>query len=133
MEELSTAVSRLFNSLDFEHVRKNNADFLVANDIKIYCKKSDAKSEKLIWGVHIRRVREDSTHILFYSNRNKIFFLFDKYLIESWFSSQSSQTKHKENTIEKQFKYSAKMINSDKWLFDFHGTEFTKKIIPYEM
>jgi hypothetical protein len=133
MEELRTAVSRLFNSLDFEYVRENNADFLVANDIKVYCKKSDSKSEKLIWGLHIRRVREDSTHILFYSNRNKIFFLFDKYLIESWFSSQSSQTKHKGKTIEKQFKYSAKMINSDKWLFDFQGTEFIKKIIPYEM
>ena len=133
MDELRTAVSRLFNSLYFEHVRENNADFLVANDIKIYCKKSDTKSEKLIWGVHIRRVREDSTHILFYSNRNKIFFLFDKYLIESWFSSQSSQTKHMGKTIEKQFKYSAKMINSDKWLFDFQGTKFTKEIIPYEM
>ena len=133
MEELRTAVSRLFNSLDFEHVRKNNADFLVTNDTMIYCKKSDAKSEKLIWGVHIRRVREDSTHILFYSNRNKIFFLFDKYLIESWFSSQSSQTKHMGKTIEKQFKYSAKMINSDKWLFDFQGTEFKREIIPYKI
>ena len=133
MEELRTAVSRLFNSLDFEHIRKNNADFLVANDIKIYCKRSDIKSEKLIWGVHIRRVREDSTHILFYSNRNKIFFLFDKYLIESWFSSQSSQTKHMGKTIEKQFKYSAKMINSDKWLFDFQGTEFKREIIPYKI
>ena len=133
MEELRMAVSRLFNSLDFKHVRENNADFLVANDIKIYCKNSDAESEKLIWGAHIRRVREDSTHILFYSNRNKIFFLFDKYLIESWFSSQSSQTKHKGKTIEKQFKYSAKMINSDKWLFNFQGRVFTKKIIPYEM
>lgn len=133
MEELRMAVSRLFNSLDFKHVRENNADFLVANDIKIYCKNSDAESEKLIWGAHIRRVREDSTHILFYSNRNKIFFLFDKYLIKSWFSSQSSQTKHKGKSIEKQFKYSAKMINSNKWLFDFQGTEFTKEIIPYEM
>jgi len=133
MEELRTAVSRLFNSLDFEYVRKNKADFLVANDIKIYCKRSDIESEKLIWGVHIRRVREDSTHILFYSNSNKIFFLFDKYLIESWFSLQSSQTKHMGKTIEKQFKYSAKMINSGKWLFDFQGTEFKKEIIPYEM
>jgi len=133
MEELRMAVSRLFNSLDFEHVKKNNADFLVANDIKIYCKRSDIKSEKSIWGVHVRRVKEDSTHILFYSNRNKIFFLFDNYLIESWFSSQSSQTKHKGKPIEKQFKYSAKMINSDMWLFDFQGTEFTKKIIPYKM
>jgi hypothetical protein len=133
MEELRTAVSRLFNSLDFKHVIENKADFLVANDIKIYCKKSDAKSEKLIWGVHIRRVREDSTHILFYSNENKIFFLFDKYLIENWFSSQSSQTKHKGGTIEKQFKYSAKMINPDIWLFDFHGTEFKKEIIPYKI
>lgn len=133
MEELRMAVNRLFNSLDFEHVKKNNADFLVANDIKIYCKRSDIKSEKSIWGVHIRRVKEDSTHILFYSNRNKIFFLFDKYLIESWFSSQSSQTIHKGKIIENQFKYSAKKINSDIWLFDFQGTEFTKKIIPYRM
>lgn len=133
MDELRTAVSRLFNSLDFKHVGENNADFLVANDIKIYCKNSDAESEKLIWGTHIRRVSEDSTHILFYSNRNKIFFLFDKYLIESWFSSQSSQTIHKGKTIEKQFKYSAKMINSVKWLFYFQGTEFKKEITPYEM
>lgn len=133
MEELRMAVSRLFNSLEFKHVTENNADFLVVNDIKIYCKKSDIKGEKLIWGVHIRRVKEDSTHILFYSNRNKIFFLFDKYLIESWFSSQSSQTIHKGKIIENQFKYSAKMINPNKWLFDFQGTEFKKEIIPYEM
>jgi len=48
MEELRMALSRLFNSLDFKHVRENNADFLAANDIKIYCKNSDAESEKLI-------------------------------------------------------------------------------------
>jgi len=133
MDELRMAVSRLFNSLDFKHVRVNKADFLVANDIKIYCKNSDAESEKLIWGAHIKRVKEDSTHILFYSNRNKIFFLFDKYLIESWFSSQSLQTKHKGKSIEKQFKYSAKMINLNKWLFDFRGTEFKREIIPYKI
>jgi hypothetical protein len=141
---LISAVDQYFSPAKFQDFVNKQAEYLVSQQgnqtILIYCKKCNANIQSMFWGVQEKRILQPIlsygavTHVLFYSETRRIFFIFDRIFIENKFPIQSFQQRHYSSIINKQYKYKATqnniLVNSGVWDFEFEKTGVIIPILP---